>query len=284
MFFRVKKRFLFATLFITGLLLIVYSWQVEPNLLQVKKLQLQHAAIKKEATLLFLSDLHLPLRKLLKKKLFTQIKAFHPDYILIGGDFSSHTTEASQALTALGEFARYAPVIIVPGNTDVCERQRRCLYCTFRYPENRLTKIPALLLRNQEVVLSPYGIAIYGLDDPTTNYDDTNLIALVPDSLFSLLLVHNNYRLTNNQIARFDCILSGHTHGGQIAPARPLIRLLDKNLNGSFMQGCRRVGKTTMVVSSGIGMSVLPVRCGVIPQVWAIHIEPLPSLQGGVDE
>lgn len=284
MFLRVKKRFLLATVFITGLLLIVYSWQIEPNLLQVKELQLQHAAIKKEATLLFLSDLHLPLRRLLKKKLFARIKALHPDYILIGGDFSSHTTEASQALAALGEFAHYAPVIMVPGNTDVCERQRRCLYCTFRYPENRLTKIPAMLLRNQKVVLPLYGIAIYGLDDPTTNYDDTNLIASVPDSLFSLLLVHNNYRLTNSQIARFNGILSGHTHGGQIAPARSLIGRLDKNLNGSFMRGCRRVGKTTMVVSSGIGMSALPVRFGVIPQIWVIHIAPLQSPQGGVDE
>jgi hypothetical protein len=71
-----------------------------------------------------------------------------------------------------------------------------------------------------------------------------------------------------------DLVVAGHTHGGQIklpwfgAPTtgRPY---LDKHLRGLFVEPGKQ-----MVVSSGIGTSVIPIRIGVPPEIVEITLGP----------
>ncbi len=60
-------------------------------------------------------------------------------------------------------------------------------------------------------------------------------------------------------------MLSGHTHGGQLslfgfAPLRP-------NGSGRYVSGWYRDGAIALYVSRGLGVSILPVRIGVVPEI-----------------
>jgi predicted MPP superfamily phosphohydrolase len=65
--------------------------------------------------------------------------------------------------------------------------------------------------------------------------------------------------------------LSGHTHGGQVrilgwSPVVP------SAFGNRFAYGPVREGARTLVVSGGIGCSILPVRFGVVPEITLIEV------------
>jgi predicted MPP superfamily phosphohydrolase len=61
-------------------------------------------------------------------------------------------------------------------------------------------------------------------------------------------------------------MLSGHTHGGQVAPfGRPLYR---PRGSGRYVSGWYRdADRVPMYVSRGIGTSVVPIRLGAVPEI-----------------
>jgi predicted MPP superfamily phosphohydrolase len=70
---------------------------------------------------------------------------------------------------------------------------------------------------------------------------------------------------------RFALTLSGHTHGGQVrflgwSPIVP------SAYGNRFAYGHVREGLRDLVVSGGIGCSILPVRLGVVPEITVVQI------------
>ena len=70
---------------------------------------------------------------------------------------------------------------------------------------------------------------------------------------------------------RFALTLSGHTHGGQVrifgwSPWVP------SDYGNRFAYGHVREGNRDLVVSGGIGCSILPVRLGVVPEITVVEI------------
>ena len=65
--------------------------------------------------------------------------------------------------------------------------------------------------------------------------------------------------------------LSGHTHGGQVrlfgwSPIVP------SRYGNRYAYGHVREGARDLVVSGGIGCSILPVRFGVVPEITVIEL------------
>jgi predicted MPP superfamily phosphohydrolase len=81
------------------------------------------------------------------------------------------------------------------------------------------------------------------------------------------------YRLTDRQKGRFNLICSGHTHGGQIFLLRPFIHLFDPAVDKRYIKGFFPIKKAMMIVSSGVGTSVVPIRLGVVPEVVVIRLK-----------
>ena len=67
----------------------------------------------------------------------------------------------------------------------------------------------------------------------------------------------------------FDIYLAGHTHGGQTIPLNLVIRQM-------FLQeyGTRPWGNMLATVTSGFGLSAMPLRLGVPPEIVSITVEP----------
>jgi predicted MPP superfamily phosphohydrolase len=85
-----------------------------------------------------------------------------------------------------------------------------------------------------------------------------------------LLLAHNPVILRRAARAGVDLVLSGHTHGGQVAwrserssSGRPRRRLL---------RGLGRQGNTQIYVTRGLGTVVLPVRYGCPPEISLLEL------------
>ena len=94
---------------------------------------------------------------------------------------------------------------------------------------------------------------------------------------WQLLLLHEpDYvsRITN--LPNYDLILSGHSHGGQIrlpfyyAKTKGALKYTD----GLYLLG----NETLLSVSSGVGMTKIPARLGVPPEILYYHLEPQQQL------
>jgi predicted MPP superfamily phosphohydrolase len=89
------------------------------------------------------------------------------------------------------------------------------------------------------------------------------------DSEMKLLLAHNPIILRRAARASVDLVLSGHTHGGQVAirgernPSRTRRRLL---------KGLGRQGNTQIYVNRGLGTVVLPIRYGCPPEISLLEL------------
>lgn len=251
--------------------LCFYSWQIEPGLLKTKTIEIVNPSIQKNCTIAFMADLHFPILKRLEEKIQNALLKIKPDIILVGGDFSDYKTEALDAVEKLRMLSRFGKVVMVLGNTDVCG-SRQCVYCFMKYPVDRLAQLPAILLRNENFISSSFGIRVIGLDDPVSNKDDTCAMRSVDGHYYNILLVHNNSKLTDDQKQRFNLICSGHTHGAQLFFLRPFLHAFDPTIDERYISGIYKARNTDMLVTSGIGESVLPVRLGVPPEIMVIRL------------
>jgi predicted MPP superfamily phosphohydrolase len=244
---------------------------------------------------LFLSDLHVSNLCTPEKAaaLVNQLQALKPDLVLLGGDYSSLDIEDyGRALTgglqlpeakkALGEkrdqFFRLissfeAPIgkYAVPGNHD--------------YELLGLDQAAELggftLLKNNGKVLTRNGqhLIVAGLDDWRSGEQDIKKIASsVRGSDFVILLSHNPDALPSvisqpgaDGQPWADLVLSGHTHGGQIALFGH--GLFSASIYGDrYRSGWYEDGASMLLVSNGVGDYMLPLRLGASPQVHLITL------------
>jgi hypothetical protein len=114
-------------------------------------------------------------------------------------------------------------------------------------------------------------IWLAGVEDTMVGLEDLSLaLAGARDDEMKLLLAHNPIILRRAARASVDLVLSGHTHGGQVAirgertaSGRPRRRML---------KGLGRQGDTQIYVNRGLGTVVLPIRYGCPPEVSLLEL------------
>ena len=68
----------------------------------------------------------------------------------------------------------------------------------------------------------------------------------------------------------YDLMLSGHTHGGQITFLFPFFNLSPTLIETSFVRGNFHIGNMMLVVTRGLGMSLVPIRLNTTPEITVI--------------
>jgi predicted MPP superfamily phosphohydrolase len=71
----------------------------------------------------------------------------------------------------------------------------------------------------------------------------------------------------------YDLMLAGHTHGGQITFLFPFINLSPTLIETRFVRGNFHIGNMLMVVTRGLGMSIVPIRLNSTPEITVITIK-----------
>lgn len=261
------------------LLLLAYGFLVEPHILRTRfvtvtspipqRYRRDAPAPARELRLALLSDLHLPSFGRAAEKVPAALEAVRPDLILIAGDLRNHlaSSEASEAFAR--RLAAIAPVYMVRGDADLCNYRGQCLSCRWSYG---ISEPPAgfRILRNERVTAGP--LLLTGLDDPTSDLDRPPAPEESP--ALRVLLLHSTHKLEDRDFAAFDLVLAGNTHGGQVLFARPFLGRYDATLDRRFPGGVYTVGSTRLIVSRGVGMSLLPLRLFVPPEIVVIDILP----------
>ena len=101
----------------------------------------------------------------------------------------------------------------------------------------------------------------------------TALSALLPEDEFSVTLAHRPELMDVYTECGAPLVLSGHAHGGQIRlPGIGGLIAPGQGLFPKYTDGKYEESGTTMVVSRGIGNSVLPLRVNDRPQIVVVQL------------
>jgi predicted MPP superfamily phosphohydrolase len=126
------------------------------------------------------------------------------------------------------------------------------------------------VLRNEGQVVDRGGAKLWvaAIDDTWTRRDDLELAMRGrPEGATTVLLAHDPERFDKAADAGADLVLSGHTHGGQIAMPFLSKRLSFATLVHRYVVGFYRRGRSTLFVHPGLGTTGPPIRIGVAPEV-----------------
>jgi predicted MPP superfamily phosphohydrolase len=187
-----------------------------------------------------------------------------PDIIALTGDYISRERQyAASCAEMLGRLkARYG-VFAVLGNHD---HWTDAALITDLF---RAEGITVLINEGMRFELKGSAFWLAGVDDTMVGLEDLSLaLAGAQRDEMKLLLAHNPIILRRAARASVDLVLSGHTHGGQVAirserGAKPRRRLL---------KGLGRQGQTQIYVNRGLGTVVLPIRYGCPPEVSLLEL------------
>ena len=205
-------------------------------------------------------------------RIVEQINALRPDVVLIAGDLVSDkrlSTRHYSMAEAIAPLARLRPPLgsyAVLGNHDHW-RDAAGARAALRAAGIRV-------LDNQAAAAGP--LVIGGLDDAFTGRDDlaATLGAMRQLAGARILLSHSPDPFPSVP-ADVGLMLAGHTHCGQVS--LPLVGAISTMSEYGQRYACGRVDEhgRTLIVSAGLGTSLLPLRLGARPDLWLITLGPV---------
>ena len=238
-----------------------------------------------------ISDLHNAKFGKNNQKLVDRIRECEPDMIVLTGDLvDSNHTNVDRAVQFVDEIVKICPVYYVTGNHEYWLEASE-------YDElmSGLTGAGAVILDDQVVEISrgDAKFRLVGLDDRSLS--DGTLEALFSDESighdqagqkeetadnensekkeFTVVLAHEPQYLARYASAGVDLVLSGHAHGGQFRlPFVGGIVAPDQGFFPEYTAGEYYMDGTEMIVSRGLGNSVIPVRLFNYPQIVCVEL------------
>ena len=227
------------------------------------------------------SDLHNAEMGKDNEKLLTILRDADPDMIAITGDLiDSRSTNVEIALNFIREAVKIAPCYYVTGNHEARVNEYDEL-------KSGMESAGVIVLEDAQTEISLDGdtITLIGVNDPSYQTDylfgdsetvmNTKLEELhTENGEFTVLLSHRPELFDTYADHGLDLVLSGHAHGGQFR--LPFIGGLVAPNQGLFPEydaGIYTEGNTNMLVSRGIGNSILPFRINNRPEVILIELQ-----------
>ena len=213
--------------------------------------------------------------------LLKMLSECEPDIIVITGDLvDANHIDIDGALAFAEEAVGIAPAYYVTGNHEASISQYDIL-------KSGLETVGVIVLEDESVYLERDGetIALLGLEDPNAIIKsdlfgevpamiNTKLSSLVSEETgYTVLLSHRPELFENYVSSGIDLVLSGHAHGGQFR--LPFVGGLIAPNQGLFPKydaGLYTEGNTNMVVSRGIGNSIIPIRFNNRPEIVLIEL------------
>ena len=215
------------------------------------------------------------------KKLIELLSQTDPGIIVITGDLmDSRHTDIEIALNFVRQAIKIAPVYYVTGNHEARVREYTEL-------KTGLADAGVIVLENQQVQITREGesITLIGIDDPSFQEDylfgdaasvsASALSELQNESdSYTILLAHRPELFDTYVDAGVNLVFSGHAHGGQFR--LPFIGGLVAPNQGFFPEydaGLFFEGVTTMIVSRGVGNSIIPFRINNPPEIVVVELK-----------
>lgn len=274
---RARAQILFLSAVILLLVLGAWAFVIEPGRLLVREYSVAVPSRSLPMRIAVVSDLHVgaPHNGLDKlRQIIAATQRARPDLIVLLGDFVIQDV-------AGGEFIppeRIAPelrrlraplgVFAVLGNHDWWLDAPRVRAALER------ARIPVLddsatLVRREHTAFWIGGVS----DFWEGAHDIGRTLSFVNDSLPVILITHNP-DIFPDVPARVTLTLAGHTHGGQVRLPLLGAPVVPSRYGQRYARGLIREDGRTLFVNTGTGMSILPVRFGVPPEISILTLKP----------
>jgi uncharacterized protein len=224
-----------------------------------------HSASSDRLRIVQVSDLHVHGIGTLERQLLEQLHDAQADLIVITGDSIDRANSLPLLDTLLAEFPTAPRRLAIMGNWEYKSG------AGLRSMERTYERHGIELLVNRSVTLEHRGrtIRVTGLDDIMGGRPDA--VAALQDARpvdQHLVLAHCPITRDSLQMPSghpVSLVLSGHTHGGQVAPFGIATHVPPGS--GQYVAGWYCDGGPPMYVSRGIGTSLLPIRIGATPEL-----------------
>jgi len=218
-------------------------------------------------TLIQLSDLHVDMSEAAMARVIDLLREVRYDLCVLTGDYRGETHgpfDATLAGMARVCAALRGPIYGVLGNHDTI-----CLV-----PGLEAMGITMLINESDIIERDGQRLHLCGIDDAhfyqTDNIEE--VAAAMPSDEFSILISHTPEVYRQAAHSKFDLMLSGHTHGGQICLPGRIPITFDSVLPRHMGVGPWRYHDLIGYTSVGAGSSVVPVRFNCPPEITLHHL------------
>lgn len=256
-----KKRYLFI---MVASVLLAYML-IEPYWIETKEITIESDQIPAQfdgKRIVFISDIHAgdSFHQNRVDSLINQVNALKPDLILLGGDYVDGDSEYVQpTFKSLSKLKAPLGVFAVLGNKDP-------QYDTLEaIPQHGLTYIG-----NKGTWIKEDGsrIRLGGVGDFNNGVQLLGYTtSVVSTQDFVILLTHNPDYFPLVDKSKVDLVFSGHTHGGQVTFFGIWAPSTHSVYGNKYRTGVIEEGGSTLIVSNGIGTTILPLRFFARPQI-----------------
>ena len=221
------------------------------------------------------SDLHNAEFGKNNEKLLAMLKQTDADIIVITGDLiDSRNTKVDVAVSFAEKATKIAPTYYINGNHEARVPGE------YERLKQGLDEAGVTILENSsaDITIGDETITLIGINDPTFRMelvDDTmeqniahQLVSVIPDNENYKVLLAHRPEYFDVYAGQVNLVLSGHAHGGQfiipyiggfVAPGQGFF---PEYYTGSYIKE-----NTEMIVSRGVGNSIIPFRINNKPEI-----------------
>ncbi len=273
------KKFFLVILIIILSILYLYC---ENNNLQISNYNITNNNIPVEFDnykIVQISDFHNTKSKRLVKDLVSKVKNQKPDIIVLTGDLIDANKENIDiSIDFIKKINNISPIYFVTGNHEASINDYSEL-------KNKLEDNNVIILDNEAQIIKKKSseINIIGINDPTMKHSyyetDEDIINFELDSIdynkdnYAILLSHRPELFKIYVDNDINLVLTGHAHGGQIRI--PFIGGLiapNQGIFPKYTNGIKEQDNTIMIISRGIGNSIIPIRINNRPELVVITL------------
>ena len=193
-----------------------------------------------------------------------------PDLVVVTGDLLSRPRaepELRRHLERLGE-----PWVVLGNHDHAWSRD------PFSRPVDFGDLRPARLLSDESVEIELRGVRVELAGVSPRTWLDRRRSGFPPsDADFRILLCHFPRALDTVEPGRWNLILAGHLHAGQIVVPYGFGKLLLAHPSSPYSEGVYRRGDTVMHVSPGLGTTFVPFRFAARPEATELVLRRPPE-------
>jgi predicted MPP superfamily phosphohydrolase len=251
---RLTRRKFIAALITTPFALGANAFAIEPTWLRIERIRLNE---KPTCRLVHFTDLHHKGDLAYLEKVVQTINQQRPDFVCFTGDLIEEAHHAPEALEVLRRIE--SPLFGIPGNHD------HWADLDFDLARQAFARTGGRWLMNEEIVTPDGAAHLFGLSGRE------HCDFLLDASRKNILLSHYPAGVESYPNTRFDLVLAGHSHGGQVR--LPLYgALITPSGVGEFQLGLYHTAAGPLYVNAGIGWFFANIRLFCRPEITVIEV------------